>query len=230
MSTEAIGNRTETASPSLYEGIKAFHRLMREMPASLAVLTVGRLALVPLMILSVGQSTLALALSLAIFIAADLLDGVVARRHDADDCARRALDSIVDRVAIWSVYGAAVLAGLLPLAFFGLLALRDAYCAYQCGRIVAGPGIAIKADWMYRGLNLMLAAWVLIAPHVGTDLRQALFALILVAASAVAVDLTRSVSWLLDRSSGISGEVVSATRLRRLRSVDNGSEPSLQSA
>ncbi len=196
---------------------------MNGMPTSLALLTVGRLALVPPMILSVDGPTAVMAVLLTVFVVADQLDGVVARRFDADDPARRTLDSIIDRVAIWAVYSASVLAGLLPVALLLLLVARDTYCAYQCGRIIAGPGIAIKADWLYRGLNLTLAGWILAAPHTGADLRQALFGLILVAAVAVAVDLTRSVSWVLDRSGQFSSQVISATQLRCMRRIDKGS-------
>ncbi|HEX2086949.1 MAG TPA: CDP-alcohol phosphatidyltransferase family protein, partial [Solirubrobacteraceae bacterium] len=64
-------------------------------PASLLALTLGRLLLVPVIIVSFDVVPLVTTAALAIFIAADLYDGVLARQLDADDTARRTLDTLV---------------------------------------------------------------------------------------------------------------------------------------
>lgn len=186
-------------------------------PSVLLAWTLGRLALVPIIIVSFGVSPILTATALTAFVLADLYDGVLARQLGADDPARRILDSLVDRAAIWAVYGAVTLAGFLPPVFLVALLARDLYCGYQCQKIVRARNVAIRADWMYRGLNLMLAGWVVAAPLLHTQLRLGLFTAILAASAVVAVDLKRAVSTVIGMPSSVSAAVIPAGDIRRAR-------------
>jgi phosphatidylglycerophosphate synthase len=196
--------------------VSAYLRRVRTVPGKLLALTLGRLALVPIVLLSLETPAVS-GLALAAFVALDLYDGVAARGLGADDLTRRALDSIVDRISIWSVYLAVTLLGLLPPILLAALVARDLFCAHWCRRIVLERGVAISADWLYRGLNLALAGWVVAAPLLSGPARASLFAVVLAAAAVVAYDLMRSSRWLLARPAGTTPEVVAAGWLREAR-------------
>lgn len=205
-----------SAADGLRGQVSVLHsvRTLFKMPLVLAAWTLGRLGLVPIIIAAFVVSPVLCAVALAAFIAADLYDGVVARELNADDPDRRALDSIVDRIAIWSVYIAVVLAGYLPPILLMLLLTRDLYCAVWCYRMMRQRGIAIKADWMHRSLNLTLAGWVVAAPLLASPLRSALFIGVLAFALFVAVDLRRCIGKVLEAPESFRDMVVPAASLR----------------
>jgi phosphatidylglycerophosphate synthase len=210
-------------------------RSQKEMPPLLFWMTVGRLLLIPIVLVAFTASPILTALALGVFIAVDLYDGVVARHLDADDPARRILDSLVDRSAIWMVYGTLASTGLLPWFLFAGLLARDFYCAWQCQKIIRSRNVAIRADWPYRGLNLMLAGWVVVAPLLQAQARIALFSIVLAVSTLVAVDLRRAVSVVLSLPESVNGVVLPAGRLRRAgrsRGIESLAAPSgsLQSA
>jgi phosphatidylglycerophosphate synthase len=147
---------------------------------------------------------------------ADLGDGVVARWLHHDDLRRRALDSVVDRVAIDSCLIGATVCGALPLALLVPFLGRDAYCAAVCIRMVRQNGIAIKADIMYRGLNFSVAAWALSAPLLPSSSRIAIATGILVASLIVAADLTRCVRVVRSASIETQEQVLAPRVLRKL--------------
>jgi phosphatidylglycerophosphate synthase len=185
-----------------------------EVPGRLLLLTLGRLAFVPAIIVALSISPLLTFALLAAFVGLDLYDGVLARELDADDPIRRALDSIVDRLSIWPVYIAASLMGMLPLVFVALMVARDLYCAALCGRMVRQKGIAIRADWLYRSLNLMLAAWIVAAPLLSSTARLGSFAFVLAFSLLVAADLRRSVLRVMRMPTIGTPAVISASGLR----------------
>lgn len=186
----------------------------RHLPARLLALTLGRLLLLPVIILSFDTVPAMTAAALTVFIAADLYDGIAARQLDADDVARRVLDTLVDRLSIWPVYIAVTFAGFLPVALLALFAARDSYCGYLCFRLVNARDVAIRADWMYRSLNLMLAGWIVLAPFASSDTRASLFVAILAYSALVAVNLRRSVRVVFRMPATVRSTVISATALR----------------
>lgn len=192
-------------------------RRMAAIPRELIALTLGRLLLIPLIIVSLNVLPAVTFSALVIFVLLDLYDGVAARRLGADDVARRVLDSAVDRISIWSVYVAAALIGLLPLPLLLLLAARDLYCGYWCYRLIAERDIAIKADWLYRSLNLALAGWIVVAPLVNPGLRMEFFLAICIYSAVVAMDLRRSIGIALEMSADIRSRVIPAHTLRRTK-------------
>lgn len=184
------------------------------MPLVLSAWTLGRLGLIPIIIAAFAISPELCAIALAAFVAADLYDGVLARQLNADDPARRAIDSIVDRISIWSVYIAIGIAGYLPVALLGLLLVRDLYCAVWCYRMVRRRGVAIKADWLHRSLNLMLAGWVVIAPQLTGAWRSGVFAGVLAFGFYVAVDLRQCIDRVLRAPVSVHDVVIPAASLR----------------
>jgi phosphatidylglycerophosphate synthase len=178
--------------------------------------TVVRLAMVPIMVAAFMSSSVLTASALMVFVLADLQDGIVARRRGTDGPARRALDSTVDRIAIDVCLVAACLDGALSPILLSLFLARDLYCAGICQRMMRMGAAAIKADWLYRGLNLSVAAWAMIAPFVSFEARQALFALISVGAFAVTLDLTDAVRQVIATPS-LHGTVTGAGVLRGAR-------------
>jgi phosphatidylglycerophosphate synthase len=187
---------------------------VKEVPGRLLMLTLGRLVFVPAIIVALSISPLLTLALLAAFIGMDLYDGVLARELGADDPARRALDSVVDRLSIWPVYVAASLMGLLPLVFVALMVARDLYCAALCGRMVRQRDIAIRADWLYRSLNLMLAAWIVAAPLLSPAARLGSFAFVFAFSLLVAADLRRSVLRVMRMPAAATPTVISASSLR----------------
>lgn len=183
-------------------------------PTVLLAWTVGRLGLIPVIILSYGVSPLLTAIALTAFVAADLYDGVLARQLEADTPSRRILDSIVDRISIWSVYIALAVVGVMPILLLGLLLGRDLYCGIWCHRMVRTRNIAIKADGLYRALNLMLAAWVVVAPMISSSTRASLFVGIFLFSIVVAVDLRRAVGKVLEMPPEVRDLVIDAGDLR----------------
>jgi len=200
----------QTDVPSLRFG---FYREVSQIPFVLLAWTLGRLGLVPVVIGAFVISPPLTAVALMVFVAADLYDGVLARDLDADGPSRRVLDSLVDRIAIWSVLVAVSLAGYLPPLLLGLLVIRDLYCALWCYRMLSTRNIAIRADWLYRTLNLMLAGWVVIAPLIGSTSRSVAFIAILAFSVLVAVDLRRCVVRVLTTPS-VRDAVLGASALR----------------
>lgn len=180
----------------------------------LAAFTLFRLALVPPIVVSFMASPTITALALGAFMVGDLLDGVVARRLQVDDAVRRALDSVVDRLAIDACLVAAWAADAMPLWLLAVFLIRDAYCAALCVVMFRASRAAIKTDLLYRGLSFLIAVWALAAPFVSADVRDAWMAALTLAAVVVAVDLTRCVSTVL-RLPEAYGAVVPASRARR---------------
>lgn len=187
-----------------------------QMPMLLFGITVGRLLLVPVIIVSFGAAQLVTIGTLTAFVIADLFDGVVARRYGADDPGRRTLDSLIDRFSIWPVYVAVTLSGFLPLLFLVALVTRDLYCGHCCYRIIRERMVVIKADWLYRALNLSLAIWVGIAPFTGNQVRTGSFLAILAFSALVAFDLRRSAEVVRRLPDYIRFEVVPAGELRAM--------------
>jgi phosphatidylglycerophosphate synthase len=183
----------------------------------LAVVTVARLALVPPLILVMASTPVATAAILTTFIALDVYDGVLGRSRGTDGPGRRALDSVVDRTAIHAVYLAAMVGGLLTPWLFAALLARDLYCGTLCWHMMRRRWVAIRADWLYRSLNLALAGWVVLAPLLSPDVAQLLCGLVLVWGIVVALDLTRGVAAVLAAPADVRGSVLDAGLLRRER-------------
>lgn len=183
----------------------------------LQAMTIGRIALIPVIAISFMAAPAITSLSLALFMFADLFDGVVARRAGDDGPRRRAVDSTIDRIAIDASFVAAAVAGAMPLALVCAFLVRDLYCALICVRMIGERRVAIKADLLYRGLNCGLAGWALTAPFLSSGARLS-GALVLFAASlVVAGDLTASVRKVRRAPARVRDTVISATALRHNR-------------
>lgn len=204
-------------------------RPLMRMPRSLLAITVGRLALVPVIVLSFDEQPAVTTATLAIFIAVDLYDGVLARHHGADDTARRTLDTAVDRISIWTVYLAVAAGGYLAIPLLALFGLRELYTGYWCQRLLLERDVVIRADWMYRGLNLTLAGWVVAAPFLSSSERDALFVGVLLGSAVVARDASRSLRCVLHMPSSVRSMVIPAGELRSLRSSQASSSAVMSS-
>jgi hypothetical protein len=77
--------------------------------------------------------------------------------------------------------------------------------------------VAIRADWIYKGLNLSLAGWIVAAPFLATGARQAILVCIVAWGIAVAVDLSRAVTQVRSPRSLHRNAVLCAGTLRRAR-------------
>lgn len=181
----------------------------------LTAFTVVRLAFIPAVIATFMTAPAVTTTCLMAFMVADLYDGVLARRFDADGPRRRALDSIIDRLAIDACLIAACTAGALPLSLLIGFLVRDLYCSIVCEQMMRTRGVAIKTDLVYRGLSFAIAVWAIAAPFLAATTRTALAAGLLAAAVLVAVDLTRSVRLVLEAPADIVHRVIPATALRR---------------
>jgi phosphatidylglycerophosphate synthase len=154
---------------------------------------------------------------LGAFMVADLYDGVLARRCDADGPGRRALDSVIDRVAIDACLVGAWAVGAMPgLVLLGFLA-RDLYCSALCTWMFRRRHAAIKADLLYRGLNFLIAVWALAAPFLTQAARSAAAAALLGLAIVVSADLTRGVRRVVGSPQDLTGKVIPAGALRTRR-------------
>lgn len=181
----------------------------------LAVLTLGRLSLVPVIVFSFMQIPALTTGAIVLFVLADVFDGVLARNRGADGPGRRALDSTVDRIGIDAGMVGAYLAGILPGFLLLALLARDAYCAFICARMMYRRKVAIKADWMYRGLNLCVALGAVAAPFLSEALWVSLAGVLLLLSAAVAIDLTRSVRLVEGSEPDLRDAVLPAGALRR---------------
>jgi phosphatidylglycerophosphate synthase len=195
-------------------------------PRSLLVLTLGRLLLMPLIIGSFDHLPAVTTAALALFIAADLYDGVAARRLRADGTARRTLDTLVDRVSIWSGYIVVTAEGYLSVWLLVVFGVRELYAGYWCQRLLRERDVVIRADWMYRGLNLSLAGWVVAAPFLDQAGRNALFCVVLGVAAIVAMDVSRSLRLVLSMPRSVRSAVIPAGELRRDRALQRQGIPS----
>jgi phosphatidylglycerophosphate synthase len=191
--------------------------------AGLAAFTIVRLGLIPPVIVTFMVHPMATAAFLGVFMVADLYDGVLARRFDADGPGRRALDSVVDRVAIDSCLIAAWAAGAMPgWVLLGLLA-RDLYCGGLCMWMLVRRRAAIKVDLLYRGLSFLIAVWALAAPFVTQTARTASAIALLGLATVVAADLTRLVRRAVRSTGDVAGQAIPAGALRSQRDFRRGS-------
>lgn len=179
-----------------------------------AMLTVGRLAFVPIIVASFAVSPPVTAIALLLFVATDVYDGVLARRRGVDGPDRRALDSIVDRIAIDAGLLGAWAVGALPLPIFLALLGRDLYLALLCRRMFVERRVVIKADWLYRSLNLAVAGWAMVAPLVSAEARAYLALALLAFSLVVAWDLTRAVRIVRDALPQLRNAVIDAGSLR----------------
>jgi phosphatidylglycerophosphate synthase len=182
---------------------------------SLAGLTVGRLVLIPAVILFISEGArLATFLTLTAFLLVDYFDGVIARRRGADGPTRRALDSASDRIAIWAVLITMVALSYAALPIILLLAMRDVYCVYLCAQPMRERFVAIGADWPYRGLNACLALWVIIAPEISHPARTAALGGIALFSLFVAYDLRIVTMRVRALPGSVVARVISAGELR----------------
>lgn len=185
--------------------------------SGLKILTLGRLLFVPIIVASFLVSPPVTTAALLLFVIADIYDGRIARRLGADGPGRRALDSIVDRVAIDACLIGAWLSGALPLPILCALLFRDLYLGAICHRMMSLRQVAIKADGLYRSLNLCVAAWAIITPFVAANARAGSALFLLGFSLVVAIDLTRSVRTVLSASPSMRNVVIDAGWLRRQR-------------
>jgi phosphatidylglycerophosphate synthase len=181
----------------------------------LAAFTLGRLSLVPLIVLSFLETPALTVAAIALFVILDVFDGVLARRQAADGPGRRSLDSVVDRIGIDAGIVGAYAAGLLPEFLLVALLARDAYCGMLCARMMYRRRVAIKADWLYRGLNLCVALGAVAAPFVPTGLWEASAYGLLALSIVVAIDLTRCVRVVENSPDDVRTRVVGAGELRK---------------
>lgn len=180
----------------------------------LIALTVARLAFIPLLIASFMMAPVVTTAALVAFVGLDVYDGVLARRLGADGLRRRALDSTVDRVAIDGCLIGAWAVGALPTLLLVALLARDAYCAVICARMMSHRRTAIKADWLYRSLNLSVAAWAIAAPFAGATGRTVAAVAVLLFSLVVAADLTKLVRAVLHAPAHVHHTVVAAATAR----------------
>jgi phosphatidylglycerophosphate synthase len=200
------------------------HFQLRSRPTSdrvnavLVAFTVVRLGLIPPIIATFMVHPNVTAACLSLFMVADLYDGVLARRFDADGPGRRALDSVTDRVAIDACLVGAWAAGAMPgFVLVGLL-VRDLYCGALCAWMLNRYRVAIKADLLYRGLSFLIGVWALAAPFVTQSVRSGFAIVLLGLAVVVAVDLTRGVRRIVRSPQDLSGQTIPAGVLRSQRS------------
>jgi phosphatidylglycerophosphate synthase len=180
--------------------------------AGVTAFTVARLAFVPLIILSLGRNPLLLAGLLLAFICADLYDGVLARHYEVDDAARRALDSVIDRAATWPVFVAMALLHYCPVWCVAALITRDLYCGWLCRSIIVRR-VAVRADWLYRSFNLLLALWVFLVSSFTAWWLPVLIAPVLGFGLIVALDLRRACN-IINGDPSFADTVISASVLR----------------
>jgi phosphatidylglycerophosphate synthase len=179
--------------------------------------TIARLGLIPLVVATFMVHPAVTAACLGAFMVADLYDGVLARRFDADGPGRRALDSGIDRVAIDACLVGAWAVGALPgLVLLGFL-VRDLYCSVLCAWMFSRCRAAINADLLYRGLSFLIAIWALVAPLLTQPARTASAAVLLGLAVMVAADLTRGVRRVVGSPQDLAGRVIPAGALRTRR-------------
>jgi phosphatidylglycerophosphate synthase len=183
--------------------------------ALLSAFTALRLVLVPPIIASFMVSPLVTTVCLGLFMAADLYDGVLARRLNADGLQRRAFDSTVDRIAIDVCLVAAYLAHAMPAILLAGFLARDLYCALLCAWMVRLRGVALKVDVVYRSLSFFIATWAIAAPFLSATARTDAAGILLIAATAVAVDLTHCVRRVIAAGDLAPGRTISVGLLRR---------------
>jgi phosphatidylglycerophosphate synthase len=181
----------------------------------LQAMTVGRIALIPVIAISFMAAPAVTSVALILFMFADLFDGIVARRRGDDGPRRRAVDSTIDRVAIDACFVAAAVTGAMPLLLVCAFLARDLYCGAICALMMAERRVAIKADLLYRGLNCVLAGWALAAPFLSANGRLAGALALFAASLLVAADLTASVRKVRRAPAVVRDKVISATALRR---------------
>ena len=182
---------------------------------ALRLLTLGRLVFVPIIIASFMVSPLVTTAALLLFVITDVYDGRIARSLDADGPGRRALDSIVDRVSIDACLIGAWFSGALPLPILCALLIRDLYLGLICRGMMSLRQVAIKADWLYRSLNLCVAAWAIATPFLSANAKTGSALVLLGFSLIVAFDLTRSVRMVLSAPPSMRNVVVDAGWLRR---------------
>lgn len=192
-------------------------RIVAEMRAgqSLAGMTMGRLVLIPIVILFICEGArLATFLTLSAFLLIDHFDGVVARRRGLEGPTRRALDSASDRIAIWAVLSVMAVLSYATLPIILMLATRDVYCAYLAARPMRERFVAVGADWPYRWLNGSIALWVVIAPEISSPARTAALGGIALFSIFVAYDLRKVTIRVSTLPDSIVSRVISAGELR----------------
>jgi phosphatidylglycerophosphate synthase len=180
-------------------------------------LTAARLAVVPAVLVGLGQKSALAAVAIFTFVALDIIDGVIARAWTTDGAARRAADSAVDRIAIDASLVVAGAVGLIPWMIIAAFLARDCYCTLVCLRMYrASGGSVIKADWTHRSLNLSMAFGGVVAPWMPTEIRTPAALLVLAYAVVVAIDLTRMSAYVrAEFGHGAAGRrVVSAHKAR----------------
>lgn len=210
--------RVERTSVAEFGGVSARTIRDRGELRVLAAFTIGRLTIVPIVVLGIAsREPLVGALALLAFMVADYFDGVFARSWNSDGATRRAIDSVVDRLAIWIVLSTLSVVGILAPLLLLIWLARDAYCVYWPARVMKARRVVIGADWPYRALNVSLGLWAIAAPFVSAEAASVSFAGVLLVAFAVAADLRNAGHGVLLLPPGVRGVVIPAGAFRTKR-------------
>lgn len=136
--------------------------LLRDALSAPNVVTIARLALVPVVIaLFLGGNRAAAVAVLALSLAGDGLDGFLARRSGRVTELGKILDPVADKVAVDSVLGCLVAVGEFPAWAFWLVLTRDvaivAGAAFLARRAASTP----QSVWVGKAALVALAAMTL---------------------------------------------------------------------
>jgi cardiolipin synthase (CMP-forming) len=133
--------------------------LLNDAMAAPNVVTIARLALVPVVValLLSGHRAAAVAV-LALSLAGDGLDGYLARRSGRVTELGKILDPIADKVAIDAVLGCLAAAREFPVWAFGVVLARDAAILAGAAFLARRAASAPQAAWVGKAALVALAA------------------------------------------------------------------------
>jgi cardiolipin synthase (CMP-forming) len=136
--------------------------LLKDALAAPNVVTIARLALVPVVVaLLLRGDRAAAAAVLALSLAGDGLDGYLARRSGRVTELGRILDPLADKVAIDTVLGCLTAAGEFPAWAFGLVLARDAAIVVGAAFLARRGASTPAAVWVGKAALVALAAMTL---------------------------------------------------------------------
>ena len=130
-------------------------------------ITLGRLALLPALGLTIVYRPSIAWIWVATVILADVFDGVLARRLGADTITRRALDATVDRFTIHASFAVAVAVHPIFLPVYLPLLVRDAFALGASGYLMQQRPVLLLGGHLHKASSLSCALFgmtILAAP------------------------------------------------------------------
>lgn len=179
------------------------HRATGHYSAVANLLSISRLLVSPLIVISLVRSTPLggrVALSLMVWaLVSDVADGYIARRTDSRSRLGAILDPLSDKILIGSIVATLVLVRSLPVWIAGIIIMRDVCILLASGWVVRTKGVVLESNYLGKATGItfaaMIGAYTISLETLGLILAYLSVALVVVSSAFYTTRLLRLYNW-----------------------------------